>query len=72
MRCGSTCAVTAHLRSDCVHSLQLRPSLEPSMESWSVADTFVPCAHLPAVCSWYYVKSYAEGSGIVRLPAGIV
>lgn len=23
-------------------------------------------------CSYYYVKSYAEGSGIVRLPAGIV
>lgn len=22
--------------------------------------------------SYYYVKSYAEGSGIVRLPAGIV
>jgi hypothetical protein len=25
-----------------------------------------------AGCSFYYVKSYAEGSGIVRLPAGIV
>jgi hypothetical protein len=30
-------------------------------------------AHVSAACcSFYYVKSYAEGSGIVRLPAGIV
>lgn len=27
-------------------------------------------SHLP--CSFYYVKSYTEGTGIVRLPAGIV
>ena len=27
---------------------------------------------LPSSHSFYYVKSYADGSGIVRLPAGIV
>lgn len=31
-----------------------------------------PCHASSSACSWYYVKSYAEGSGIVRLPAGIV
>lgn len=46
----------------------------------SSADALLPCAllclptllPLLLLCSWYYVKSYAEGSGIVRLPAGIV
>jgi hypothetical protein len=38
----------------------------------ATADTACQCFLLVCSCSWYYVKSYAEGSGIVRLPAGIV
>jgi hypothetical protein len=44
-----------------VRMLRLRPYQHPALS-----------AAIPISCSWYYVKSYAEGSGIVRLPAGIV
>ena len=31
--------------------------------------TAPPC---PALCSYFYVKSYADGTGHIHLPAGIV
>lgn len=35
-----------------------------------VSISFQPRA--PCACSYYYVKSYAEGTGVIHLPAGIV
>ena len=33
----------------------------------------VLCPHTECMlCSYYYVKSYAEGSGVIHLAAGIV
>lgn len=58
-------------RHHCVGLQRTRPFVTRHCRCRALADAPDP-PPLPAPCSFYYVKSYVDGTGIVRLPVGIV